>query len=59
VPDEVAVDVEEGVAQLRGTVPDDETARRVGDDAAHVDGVIGLDNQLEPGDTPGDTPEQR
>jgi hypothetical protein len=48
VPDEaVQVDVEGGVAQLRGSVPDEETAARVGDDAARVDGVIGLDDQLE------------
>jgi BON domain len=52
VPDDaVKVDVEEGVAELTGTVPDAGTAQRVGDDAAHVDGVIGLDNKLEPGES--------
>jgi len=48
--DGVRVDVDDGVAQLSGTVPDPETAERVGDDAAHVDGVVGIDNQLRPGD---------
>jgi hypothetical protein len=48
VPEEaVEVDVEGGIAQLRGSVPDEETALRVGDDAARIDGVIGLDDQLE------------
>jgi hypothetical protein len=48
----VEVDVEGGVAQLRGSVPDEPTALRVGDDAARVDGVIGLDDQLERTGTP-------
>jgi hypothetical protein len=49
VPDDaVKVDIEDGVAELTGTVPDADTVQRVGDNAAHVDGVIGLDNKLEP-----------
>jgi osmotically-inducible protein OsmY len=53
VPDEgIEVDVESGVAQLSGTVPDEETAERVGDDAARIDGVIGLENELRPGGEP-------
>ena len=47
--DGVKVEVEEGVAELTGTVPDETAAQRAGDVAAHVDGVIGLDNKLEPG----------
>lgn len=43
----VDVDVEGGVAQLRGSVPDEQTALRVGDDAARVEGVIGLDDQID------------
>jgi hypothetical protein len=46
--DGVKVEVEDGVAELTGTVPDETTAQRAGDVAAHVDGVIGLDNKLEP-----------
>ena len=45
--EDVEVEVEGRIAQLRGTVPDEETATRIGDDAARVDGVIGLDDQLE------------
>lgn len=45
----VEVDVEGGVAHLTGSVPDEETATRIGDDAARVDGVIGLDDDLERG----------
>jgi BON domain len=53
VPHEgVEVDVEDGVAQLRGSVPDEETATRIGDDAGRVDGVIGLDDQLDRPDEP-------
>jgi hypothetical protein len=50
VPEEgVKIEVEDGVAELTGTVPDETTAERAGDVAGHVDGVIGLDNKLEPG----------
>jgi hypothetical protein len=49
VPDDaVKVDIEDGVVELTGTVPDEDTVQRVGDNAAHVDGVIGLDNKHEP-----------
>jgi hypothetical protein len=47
--DGVKVEVEDGVAELTGTVPDETTAERAGDVTSHVDGVIGLDNKLEPG----------
>ena len=47
--DGVKVEVEDGVAELTGTVPDETAAQRAGDDAAHIDGVIGIDNKLEPG----------
>jgi osmotically-inducible protein OsmY len=47
--DGVEVEVDDGVAELTGTVPDEDAAQRAGDVAGHVDGVIGLDNKLEPG----------
>ncbi len=39
--DGVKVEVEDGVAELTGTVPDETAAQRAADDAAHIDGVIG------------------
>jgi hypothetical protein len=45
---EVSVEVREHVASLEGSVPDPETATLIGDEAAHVDGVQGLDNRLRP-----------
>ena len=47
--DGVEVEVEEGVAELTGTVPDETAAERAHDVTSHVDGVIGVDNKLEPG----------
>jgi hypothetical protein len=46
--EEVSVEVRDHVAQLEGTVPDPQTAMLLGDEAAHVDGVKGLDNRLRP-----------
>jgi hypothetical protein len=43
---EVTVEVRDRIASLEGTVPDPETAMAIGDEAAHVDGVQGLDNRL-------------
>jgi hypothetical protein len=55
----VEVEVEDGVAELRGTVADPTTATRVSDAAAHVDGVIGVDNQLDThGSDPAAAPER-
>src|SRR5262245_54699305 len=47
---DVSVNVEAGVAYLRGEVADEEWIARLGDEAAHVDGVKGVNNLLhEPG----------
>jgi hypothetical protein len=46
---EVSVEVRDRIASLEGSVPDPETATLIGDEAAHVDGVQGLDNRLRPG----------
>jgi BON domain len=46
--EEVSIEVRDHVVQLEGTVPDPEVATLIGDEAAHVDGVQGLDNRLRP-----------
>ena len=47
---DVSIDVQAGVAYLRGTVTDEEWIARLGDEAAHVDGITGVNNLLhEPG----------
>jgi osmotically-inducible protein OsmY len=47
---DVSVDVQAGVAYLRGTVTDEEWIARLGDDAKKVDGIKGVNNLLhEPG----------
>jgi len=47
---DVSVDVQAGVAYLRGTVADEEWIARLGDEAAHVEGIKGVNNLLhEPG----------
>jgi osmotically-inducible protein OsmY len=47
---DVSVDVQAGVAYLRGTVDDEEWIARLGDDAKKVDGIKGVNNLLhEPG----------
>jgi osmotically-inducible protein OsmY len=43
---DVTVEVRDRIASLEGTVPDPQTAMAIGDEAAHVDGVQGLDNRL-------------
>jgi hypothetical protein len=45
---EVTVEVRDRIASLEGTVPDPQTAMVIGDEAAHVEGVQGLDNRLRP-----------
>jgi osmotically-inducible protein OsmY len=42
----VSVNVEAGVAYLRGTVADEKWIARLGDEAAHVDGIKGVNNLL-------------
>ena len=47
---DVSVDVQAGVAYLRGTVADEQWIARLGDDAKKVDGIKGVNNLLhEPG----------
>jgi osmotically-inducible protein OsmY len=47
---DVSVDVQAGVAYLRGTVADEGWIARLGDDAKKVDGIKGVNNLLhEPG----------
>ena len=43
---DVTVEVHDRIASLEGSAPDPETAMAIGDEAAHVDGVQGLDNRL-------------
>jgi osmotically-inducible protein OsmY len=43
---DVSVDVQAGVAYLRGTVDNEEWIARLGDEAAHVDGIKGVNNLL-------------
>lgn len=49
---DVSVNVENGVVYLRGQVADAEKIRRLGDDAANVDGVRGVENLLHTPETP-------
>jgi osmotically-inducible protein OsmY len=48
----VSVDVQEGVAYLRGTVPDDDWAKRLAKDAGKVTGITGVKNLLHTPGTP-------
>jgi osmotically-inducible protein OsmY len=49
---DVSVDVQAGVATLRGEVPDPRWIQRLGDDAGHVDGIQGVQNLLHTPGTP-------
>jgi osmotically-inducible protein OsmY len=49
---DVSVNVENGVAYLRGEVAEPDTIRRLGEEAAKVDGVRGVENLLHTPDTP-------
>jgi hypothetical protein len=51
----VSVDVQAGVATLRGEVAEQQWVERLGDDAGHVDGIQGVQNLLHTPGTP--TPE--
>jgi hypothetical protein len=49
---DVSVDVQAGVAHLRGTVEDEAWIDRLADDAKKVDGIKGVENLLHPPGTP-------
>ena len=55
----MSVDVQAGVAHLRGTVEDDEWIDRLADDAKKVDGVKGVKNLLQPPGPPAPAAEPR
>jgi osmotically-inducible protein OsmY len=48
----VSVDVQAGVAYLRGEVPDEGWVARLADEAGHVDGIQGVQNLLHTPGTP-------
>jgi len=52
---QVSIDVQAGVAYLRGTVDSDEWIQRLGDETSKVDGVKGVNNLLHPPGTPAPT----
>jgi osmotically-inducible protein OsmY len=54
---DVSVDVQDGVAHLRGEVADEQWITRLGDEAGKVDGVKGVENLLHQPGTP--TPQRR
>jgi len=56
---DVSVDVEAGVAHLRGTVEDEAWIDRLADDAKKVDGVKGVENLLQSPETPAPAAEPR
>src|ERR671918_547517 len=49
---DVSIDVQAGVAYLRGEVADDAWRDRLADEASHVDGIKGVENLLHPPGTP-------
>jgi osmotically-inducible protein OsmY len=51
----VSVDVQAGIATLRGEVREEQWIQRLGDEAGHVPGIQGVQNLLHTPDTP--TPE--
>jgi osmotically-inducible protein OsmY len=56
---DVSVDVQAGVAYLRGEVSDDAWRDRLADEASHVDGIKGVENLLHPPGTPAPAAEPR
>ena len=56
---DVSVDVQAGVASLRGEVADQQWITRLGEDAEKVDGVKGVNNLLHPPGTPAPAAEPR
>jgi osmotically-inducible protein OsmY len=55
----VSVDVQAGVATLRGEVREPQWIDRLGDEAGHVRGIQGVQNLLHTPDTPTPEPEPR
>jgi osmotically-inducible protein OsmY len=55
----VSVDVQAGVAYLRGEVPDETWIAKLGDQAGHVDGIQGVRNLLHTPGTPAPAAEPR
>jgi osmotically-inducible protein OsmY len=55
----VSVDVQAGVASLRGEVADEQWITRLGEDAEKVDGVKAVNNLLHPPGTPAPAAEPR
>ena len=49
---DVSVDVQRGVAHLRGEVADEQWISRLGEDAEKVDGIKGVENLLHRPGTP-------
>jgi len=49
---DVSVDVQDGVAHLRGEVADEEWVDRLASEARNVDGIKGVENLLHPPGTP-------
>ena len=56
---QVSIDVQAGVAYLRGVVDDDAWIARLGDDAKKVDGIKGVENLLHRPGTPAPAAEPR
>jgi osmotically-inducible protein OsmY len=56
---DVSVDVQAGVAYLRGTVDDEAWIARLGDEAKKVDGIKGVNNLLHAPDKPAPAAEPR
>ena len=54
---EVSIDVQDGVANLRGMVADEGWIAKLADEAAKVDGVKGVNNLLHRPGTPAPSPE--
>jgi osmotically-inducible protein OsmY len=55
----VSVDVQAGVATLRGEVDDQQWIEKLGDEAGHVQGIQGVQNLLHTPGTPTPDPEPR
>jgi osmotically-inducible protein OsmY len=56
---DVSIDVQAGVAYLRGTVADEAWIERLADDAKKVDGIKGVNNLLHRPGTPAPTADPR
>lgn len=56
---DVSVDVQGGIAYLRGAVEDDRWADKLASEARHVDGIRGVESLLHPPDEPAPEAEPR